>query len=127
MQYKGYNVPDDVIDSYVDNLGCSIVEACDAWLCDNGKAVCAEQDAMTKKAQFMGVGKMVDADYKKAERKPREKKVNAEKRYIMKRVWDVLYSIADDVTLRNEEKYIDFSYEGKNFTLNLVEHRKEKS
>ncbi len=127
MQYKGYNVPDDVIDSYVDNLGCSIVEACDAWLCDNGKAVSAEQEAMTKKAQFMGVGKMVDADYKKAERKPREKKVNAEKRFIMKRVWDVLYSIADDVTLRNEEKYIDFSYEGKNFTLNLVEHRKEKS
>ena len=30
MQYKGYNVPDDVIDSYVDKLGCSIVEACDA-------------------------------------------------------------------------------------------------
>ena len=126
MQYKGYVVPDDVIDSYVDKLGCSIVEACDAWLCDHGKEINAEQDEMSKKAQFMGVGKMVDAEYKKAERKPREKKVNAEKRYIMKHIWDVLYSIADDVTLRNAEKYIDFSYEGKNFTLNLVEHRKEK-
>lgn len=125
MLYKGFNVPDDIIDTYVDKLGCSIVEACDAWLCDNGKATCDEQEAMTKKAQFTGVGKIVDADYKKADRKPREKKADDEKQFIMKRLWDTLWGISDEVVMRNNEKYIDFVYEGHNYTVNLVRHRKK--
>lgn len=126
MKYKGYNVPDDVIDSYVDKLGCSIVEACDAWLCDNGKAVCDEQDAMTKKAQFTGVGKIVDAEYKKSERKPRERKVNEDKQFIIKQILSSVYTFADLVNVRNAEKYIDFELNGKSYTLNLVEHRKKE-
>lgn len=126
MKYNGYNIPDDVIDSYVDKLGCSIAEACDAWLCDNGKAVCDEQDAMTKKAQFMGVGKVVDAEYKKSERKPRERKIDEEKQLIMNRLWDALWGISDEVIMRNNEKYIDFMYEGHNYTVNLVRHRKKE-
>ena len=125
MKYNGYNIPDDVIDSYVDKLGCSIAEACDAWLCDNGKADSAEADAMTKKAQFAGVGKIVDAEYKKGERKPKERKINVEKQYIINKLFDTLYGVADDVTIRNGEKYIDFEYCGRSFTVNLVEHRKK--
>ena len=126
MKYKGYNVPDDIIDSYVDKLGCSIVEACDAWLCDNGKAICDEQDAMTKKAQFMGVGKVVDAEYKKSERKPRERKVNEDKQFIIKQIFSSIYTFADLANVRNAEKYIDFELNGKSYTLNLVEHRKKE-
>lgn len=127
MKYKGYNVPDDVIDSYVDKLGCSIVEACDAWLCDNGKAVCDEQDAMTKKAQFMGVGKVVDAEYKKSERKPRERKIDDDKLMIMEIINDAIHDNLDsNCVIRNAEKYIDFIYHGNHYTVNLVKHRKEK-
>ena len=123
MQYKSYNVPDDVIDSYVDKLGCSIVEACDAWLCDNGKAVCDEQDAMTKKAQFMGVGKVVDAEYKKTERKSRERKVDEEKQFIIRELIEAVLPFADFAEIRNAEKYIDFEYNGNQYTINLVKHR----
>lgn len=127
MQYKGYNVPDDVIDSYVDKLECSIVEACDAWLCDNGKAVCDEQDAMTKKAQFMGVGKVVDAEYKKSERKPRERKVDDDKLMIMEIINDAIHDNLDsNCAVRNAEKYIDFTYRDNHYTINLVKHRKKE-
>ena len=125
MKYKGYNVPDDIIDSYVDKLGCSIVEACDAWLCDNGKAVSAEADAMTKQAQFAGVGKIVDAEYKKANRKPRERKVDDDKLMIMEIINNAIHDNLDsNCIVRNAEKYIDFIYNNNHYTVNLVKHRK---
>lgn len=127
MKYKRFNVPDDVIDSYVDKLGCSIVEACDAWLCDNGKAVCDEQETMTKKAQFMGVGKVIDADYKKADRKPRERKVDDDKLMIMEIINDAIHDNLDsNCVVRNVEKYIDFTYHGNHYTINLVKHRQKE-
>ncbi len=126
MKYNGYNIPDDVIDSYVDKLGCSIAEACDAWLCDNGKADSAEADAMTKKAQFAGVGKIVDADYKKGERKPKERKVDDDKLMIMEIINDAIHDNLDSgCVVRNAEKYIDFVYHGNHYTVNLVKHRKK--
>ena len=129
MKYKGYNVPDDIIDSYVDKLGCSSVEACDAWLCDNGKAVSAEADAMTKKAQFAGVGKIVDADYKKAERKPRERKADEDKRMLIQVLLDCLMMTPDAecVNVVNLEKTIDFQYNGACYSVNLVKHRPSKN
>ena len=126
MKYCGFDIPDEIIDNYVDKLGCSIVDAMQAYLFDTGKMDSEEADAMTKKAQLAGVGKIVDADYKKADRKPREKKVDDEKQLIMKRLWDSLWGISDEVIMRNNEKYIDFVYEGHNYTVNLVRHRKGK-
>ena len=130
MKYNGFDIPDEIIDNYVNKLGCSISEACDAWLCDNGKADSEEADAMTKKAAAAGIGKIVDADYKKTERKSRERKINEDKRTII----DILESAINDAAMdfdfseaivRNPEKYIDFEYNGKSYTINLVEHRKK--
>ena len=125
MKYCGFDIPDEIIDNYVDKLDCSIVDAMQAYLFDTGKMDSAEADAMTKKAQLAGVGKIVDADYKKADRKPKEKKADDEKQFIMKRLWDALWGISDEVIMRNNEKYIDFVYEGHNYTVNLVRHRKK--
>ena len=138
MLYKGFNVPDDVIDSYVDKLGCSIVEACDAWLCDNGKAVCDEQETMTKKAQFMGVGKVVNADYKKADRKPRERKPNELKEALIIALADFLknecemvihedFVSCDEVEITNKNRMIHFKIGEKEFELQLVEKRDKKN
>ena len=129
MKYNGYNIPDDVIDSYVDKLGCSIAEACDAWLYDNGKADSAEADAMTKKAQFAGVGKIVDADYKKTERKPKKRKVNVEKRELIKMLAEACayYNQGPfEYYIDNPERNIQITYKGKSYTVNLVEHRKKE-
>lgn len=128
MKYNGYNIPDDVIDSYVDKLGCSIAEACDAWLCDNGKADSTEADAMTKKAQFAGVGKIVDAEYKKGERKPRTKKINTEKRELIKMLAEACAYYNEgpfEYYIDNPERNIKIIYKGKSYTVNLVEHRKK--
>ena len=101
MKYLGFDIPDEIIDSYVDKLGCSIVDAMQAYLFDNGKIDSAEADAMTKMAQFAGVGKIVKADYKKGERKPKEKKANVDKQRIIRIISDALYEISDDITVTN--------------------------
>ena len=126
MKYLGFDIPDEIIDNYVDKLGCSIVDAMQAYLFDTGKMDSAEADAMTKKAQFAGVGKIVDADYKKGERKPKERKVDDDKLMIMEIINDAIHDNLDSgCVIRNTEKYIDFIYHGNHYTVNLVKHRKK--
>lgn len=125
MKYLGFDIPDEIIDSYVDKLGCSIVDAMQAYLFDNGKIDSAEADAMTKKAQSAGVGKIVDADYKKGERKPREKKANADKQRIIRIISDALYEISDDITVTNNEKYVKLMYNNAEYVINLTKTRKK--
>ena len=124
MKYNGYNIPDDVIDSYVDKLGCSIAEACDAWLCDNGKAENQEQKQLDR-AGAGKVGQIVKADYRKGERKPREKKANADKQRIIRIISDALYEISDDITVTNNEKYIKLMYNNAEYVINLTKTRKK--
>ena len=128
MKYLGFDIPDEIIDSYVDKLGCSIVDAMQAYLFDNGKIDSAEADAMTKKAQFAGVGKIVDAEYKKGERKPRTKKVNTEKRELIKMLAEACAYYNEgpfEYYIDNPERNIEITYKGKSYTINLVEHRKK--
>ena len=85
-----------------------------------------EADAMTKKAQFAGVGKIVDAEYKKGERKPKERKADDDKLMIMEIINDAIHDNLDsNCVIRNAEKYIDFIYNGNHYTVNLVKHRKK--
>ena len=124
MVYKGVTLDDTLIDTYVDKLGCSIVEACDAILCDKGLSANEEQEALTKKAQFAGVGKIIKADHK--QHKTPTKKTDNEKKLIISALFEAIDAISDGAAVRNDEKYIDFVLNGSNYTLNLVKHRKEK-
>lgn len=124
MIYKNVNIPDEAIDILVDKLECSIEEACEAWLCDNGKATNVEQEEMTKKAQFAGVGKIVDADYKKGRKGPK-KVPNEDKKIIIQELFYAVDTISESATIVNNEKYVDFVYHGENYTINLVKHRKK--
>ena len=97
-----------------------------AYLFDNGKIDSAEADAMTKMAQSVGVGRIVKADYKKTERKPKERKVDDDKLMIMEIINDAIHDNLDSgCIIRNAEKYIDFIYNGNHYTVNLVKHRKK--
>ena len=124
MIYKGVTLDDVMIDSYVDKLECSIAEACDAILCDRGLARSDEQENLTKKAQFAGVGKIVKADHK--QHKIPTKKADNEKKLIISALFEAIDAFSDGAAVRNDEKYIDFVLNGSNYTLNLVKHRKEK-
>lgn len=124
MKFQNFEIPNDIIDSYVDKLGCSIMEACEAWLCDNGHAVNQEQEEMSKKAQFAGVGKIIDADHKQ-HKKP-QKKADDDKKMIISALFEAINAISDGAAVRNDEKYIDFVLNNAEYTINLVKHRKKE-
>ena len=124
MTYMGFNVPDEVIDSYVDKLGCSIAEAMQAYLFDEGKLDSEEEKQLTKQAAASGVGKIVGAAT--GTRPNRGKKVaNDTKIMVIQALFDAICTISDSATITNPEKYIDFVLNGENYSINLVKHRKK--
>lgn len=124
MNYKGHEISNELIQAYQTALKCSIVDACEMWLCDNGFNTNAEQEALTKKAQFAGVGKIVKADHK--QHKTPTKKADNEKKLIISALFEAIDAISDSAAVRNDEKYIDFVLNGAEYTVNLIKHRKEK-
>ena len=74
---------------------------------------------------FFAGAKAVDAEYKKANRKPRERKVDDDKLMIMEIINNAIHDNLDsNCIVRNAEKYIDFIYNNNHYTVNLVKHRK---
>ena len=127
MKYKNFNVPDEEIDKLVNALGISIVEACEMWLSDRDLIEDETVEKLTAKAQKNRITNTIhDA---KGEKKPRERKENPLKKQIIE---EIFYGLtrnlldADCINVRNDEKYIDFCIDGREFTVNLVEHRKKK-
>lgn len=127
MKYKNFNVPDEEIDKLVNALGISIVEACEMWLSDRDLIEDETVEKLTAKAQKNRITNTIhDA---KGEKKPRERKENPLKKEIIQWIYTV---ISNEITssantfIRNDEKYIDFTIGDREFTVNLVEHRKKK-
>lgn len=124
MKYMGFDIPDEIIDSYVDKLGCSIVDAMQAYLFDEGKVENAEVEQLTKNAAIAGTGKIVGAAT--GPRTNRGKKVaDLTKIWIINELFATIFEIADAASIKNPEKYIDFTLNGENYSLNLVKHRKK--
>ena len=130
MKYKNFNIPDEEIDKLMDNLDISLEEACETYLFDHDMVESKEVEEMSQKASKNRITATIHgAKGEKKERKPREKKENPLKKEIIKWIYTV---IADEITssanvfIRNDEKYIDFTVGDRNFTINLVEHRKKK-
>ena len=127
---KTYDIPDTEIDKAMESLDISLAEACEMWLSDHDLISDETVEKLTKTAQKNRVtGTIHGAKGEKKERKPREKKENLLKKQIILAVLDGLnryYGENTPIIIRNDEKYLDFTIEGKEFTLNLVEHRKKK-
>jgi predicted RNA-binding protein Jag len=127
---KNYNVPDEEIDRLMDNLDISISEACETYLADKEIIESEEEKELTKKATKNRVLSTIhQAKGEKKERKAREKKENPLKKEIIQAI---LSGIANnintdgEIVVTNDEKYIDFNVNGREFTVNLVEHRPKK-
>ena len=130
MKYKNYTIPDNEIDTLVDALNISINEACEMWLSDHDMIENETVEELTKKATKNRVtGTIHGAKGEKKERKAREKKENPLKKEIIQAI---LKGIAENIStdgeiiVTNDEKYIDFNVNDREFTVNLVEHRKNK-
>ena len=130
---KSYTIPDAEIDALVDSLDCSIAEACEAYLFDHDLIESEEEKKMTETAKKNRITHTIhNAKGEKKERKPREKKENPLKKEIISAIFKGINDFLDtkdeefSVLVTNDEKYIDFSISGREFTVNLVEHRKKK-
>ena len=130
---KTYNIPDEPLDELMDNLDVSLMEACETYLFDHDMVDNKEADEMTEKAIKNRITHTIHgAKGEKKERKPREKKENPLKKEIIDAIFyyfsnkDNLNFTIDEINVTNKEKYIDFSSNGRNFTINLVEHRAKK-
>jgi len=134
---KVYNVPDEEIDRHVEQLGISISEACELYLTDHDlitNEVVEELEAKGRKNRITAT--IHQAKGEKKPRKAREKKVNPLKKEIINAIFEALdknfikgYEVLYEdrkLSVTNDEKYIDFTMDGREFTINLVEHRKKK-
>lgn len=134
MTYKNFNIPDKEIDKLMDALDISIAEACEMYLSDHDLIEDETVEELTKKATKNRITATIhDAKGEKKERKPREKKENPLKKQIISGIHDYfldeighIFPKNTTITVRNDEKYIDFTIGDREFTVNLVEHRKKK-
>lgn len=128
---KTYNISDAEVDKLVDTLDISIAEACEMILSDKDVIVNDTVEALTKNAQKNHVTNTIHgAKGEKKERKPREKKENPLKKEIIEAIYNGIIkeiTSSEHVSITNNEKYIDFSIGDREFTINLVEHRKKRS
>lgn len=130
MKYKNFLIPDNEIEATVNKLGCSMVEAAEMYLSDNGLVKDEIIEELSKKAQKNRITSTIhEAKSGKSNRKAPKRKENPLKKEIISTIYTV---IANEITssantfVRNDEKYIDFTIAGRNFTVNLVEHRPKK-
>lgn len=126
---KIVSIPDKDIEKLQKILDISEEEAIHTWLVDNDYETDAEADELTEKAKKSGImhtihGAKAENSVKK-ERKPREKKENPLKKEIIDTIFTAL-SEKYNAKVTNAEKYIDFSVDGLEFTVNLVQHRPKK-
>ena len=130
MKYKNFLIPDNEIETIVNKLGCSMIEAAEMYLSDNGLVKDEVIEELSKKAQKNRITSTIhEAKSGKNNRKAPKRKENPLKKEIISAIYTV---IANEITssantfVRNDEKYIDFTIAGRNFTVNLVEHRPKK-
>lgn len=130
MKYKFKNkeidIPDKEIEVLVDTLDLSLEEAIETWLVDNDYEVDEEVERLTKMAKE---NKSVKHDAKSD--KPRAKrtvvqKENPVKENIINIIAEALRKEGVVAAIANKTKIIEFTIEGREFKIDLVEHRTKK-
>lgn len=130
MKYKGFDVDDNKIDEYVEKLDCSIIEACDLILEEEGKiAESAETTkAINEDAKKANNGKR---HYEKSDkpRKPstKERKVDEEKGALLRNVKTLIEGLGATDTALKTETELTFAYNGNRYTFKLTKHRPPKT
>lgn len=127
------NIPDKDIDNLAKTLEISHNEAILTWLSDNDYISDETVEKLSEKAKKNRITATVHQAKAektvKKEKKPREKKENPLKRQIIDAIFAGLSENLPknvEITITNDEKYIDFYINGLEFTVNLVQHRPKK-
>ena len=122
---KNVKVAKKWIDTACQKLDIDIDTALEMWLEDNDYLENEEQNELDKKAK---TNKIKLGATEKTERKKvvRERKPNIIKENIIKNLENCVKSFANDVKVENVGKIITFSYENKQFKIDLTEKRVKK-
>jgi hypothetical protein len=126
MKYKGFEVDDNRIDDYVEKLGCSIADACELIIEEEGKL--EEPEEVTQAIRT--AEKNAPRRYEKSgERKKTEKvrKVDATKGKLLDEVSALMEDLGAVVIARKTETETTFTYEGATYTFKLTKHRPPKN
>lgn len=127
------NIPDEDVRKLQDKLGISQNEAIYTWLVDEDFISDATVEELSEKAKKNRITATIHqakgGNDEKKPRKPREKKENP----IKKQIIDALFAglvqnlpASAEISITNDEKYIDICLNNQNFTVNLVQHREKK-
>lgn len=125
MKYKGFTIDDNKIDKYVDELECSIAEACELILEENGKV---EESEETRKA-IAETTKNAPRRYEKGgNRKKTEKvrKVDETKKHLLECVKILVEGLGATETATKTETELTFNFKGEKYTFKLTKHRPPK-
>ena len=129
-QEKEIKIPEEDIKRTMKGLDCSIEEAIDIWLEDEGYVINDEQEALCKKAKDNKITATIHAAKSLEERQPRvrERKAAPRKEMIIAKLFQALKEIegTENVVIENVGKIITFRIEDEEFKLDLVQRRKKK-
>lgn len=125
---KKIKIADEDIERTMSTFGVSKEEAIQVWLEDEGYLDNEEQNLLEQKAKANNITATIHDAAKGKPRKERKvvKKENPLKKEVISLIFKALSANFDDVSIKNDEKYIDFVVDGREFTINLVEHRVKK-
>ena len=129
---KVINIPDAEIDALQKSNNISYNEAVYLWLCDEDYITDDTVEQLTEKAKKNRITSTIhqaSATEPKKARKPKEKKENPLKRQIIDAIFAGLSENLPEnavIDIKNDEKYIDLTINGIEFTVNLVQHRTKK-
>lgn len=123
---KTYVIDENLINTLMDKWDISEPEAVEMYLSDNEVIENETVTELTNKANKNRVLTTIHGTKGvKKERKPREKKENPLKKELIKKLFEALTEYPT-AKVTNDERSIDITIEGREFTVNLVEHRPKK-
>ena len=125
MKYKEFNIPDNEVDKIVDNLECSIAEACEMWLADHDKVTNEEQEQAQKNATQNGKRHYEKSKTLKTATKERKvDEIKAELLEIMRNSLEITPEMGA-ITQKTETE-LHFEYKNAEYTVKLTKHRPKK-
>lgn len=116
----------DLAKKYMEKLQISFEEAMQLVEDDADDFIGDEGEEMTAKAKEVTASEKQQSYEAKKKRKPKERKVDEEKGYILKTVSEVIEGMgAEKLSLKTETE-LSFLFNGNSYTLKLTKHRPPK-
>ena len=131
VRNKEINIAEEVLESYQKNLDVTREEAIQIYLEDEGYEVNEVVEELTKKAKENRITATIHGatDVVRKKKKTVVRKENPDKEMIIAAIAEMLGSIegTSNIKVANVGKIVEFSLNGKNFKVDLIQRRELKT